>query len=188
MTTPDPRTVARARELPTPAQQLVCRPITRDEAFAWVRAHHRHLPPPAGWLFGVAVECDGEVVHVAILGRPTARALQDGRTAEVTRAASPAASTPHAASKALAALARAALALGFVRLVSYTRDDERGTTYRAAGWRPVAVTDGGEWSCPSRPRAAAAQPCRKVRWEYGPRAAPAIEVLLPLRDSSREAR
>lgn len=174
MSAPDPRTVARAR--------LQCRPIARAEATAWLRAHHRHLPPPAGWLFGVAVECDGALVHVAVLGRPTARALQNGRTAEVTRCASPsgAPATPHAASMALAALARAATALGYTRVVSYTRADERGTTYRAAGWRPTAVTRGGEWSRPSRRRDPAAQPIRKVRWETGPAAAPAIDVALPL--------
>jgi len=195
VTTTDPRTVARARDLgPKPSQQLVaraqlrCRPIARAEAAAWLRTHHRHLPPPVGWLFGVAVERSGDLVHVAVLGRPTARALQDGRTAEVTRCASPrgAPTTPHAASMALAALTRAATALGYTRVVSYTRADERGTTYRAAGWRPTAVTSGGEWSRPSRRRGPAAQPIRKVRWETGPAAAPAIALALPT-DPPQEA-
>lgn len=160
---------------------LVCAPITRDAARTWVRRHHKHLPSFVGWLFGVAVKADGEVCCVAVLGRPVARALQDGSTAEVTRVASRSACpVPHAASKALAALARAATALGYTRLVSYTREDEKGTTYRAAGWRPTGITSGGEWSRPSRSRAQAMQPCRKVRWEYGPNAAPAIDVALPL--------
>lgn len=137
------------------AARLVCRPITQRAAFAWVGREHKHLPPPAG---------------------------QNGLTAEVSRAASPKTHepVPHAASKALAAITRAALALGYTRLVSYTREDEKGTTYRAAGWRPTAIVDGGEWSRPSRSRKAAVQPCRKVRWEYGPDAAPGIDVELPL--------
>lgn len=161
--------------------ELLCRPVARAEAHAWVKAQHRHLPPTAAG-FGVAVEARGELVHICVLGRPTARALTNGRTAEVTRAASPKthATTPHAASKALAAITRAALALGYRRLVSYTRSDEKGTTYRAAGWWPTAITRGGEWSRPSRARKSAEQPCRKVRWEYGPDAAPAIDITLPL--------
>lgn len=168
--------------------RLRVRPITQSAAFAWLGREHKHLPPPAGWLFGVAVESDGALCHVVVLGRPTARALQNGLTAEVTRAASPKthAPTPHAASKGLAAITRAALALGYTRLVSYTRSDEKGTTYRAAGWWPTAITDGGEWSRPSRSRKAAVQPCRKVRWEYGPAAAPAIDVALPLEQPQQE--
>ena len=171
-----------------PRTRLRVRPITRSAAFAWVGREHKHLPPPAGWLFGVAVESDGALCHVVVLGRPTARALQNGLTAEVTRAASPKthAPTPHAASKGLAAITRAALALGYTRLVSYVSADEQGTTYRAAGWWPTAITDGGEWSRPSRSRKAAVQPCRKVRWEYGPEAAPAIDVALPLEQPQQE--
>lgn len=165
---------------PVARSQLVCRPIQWRAAKAWMR-NHKHLPPPRGWLFGVSVYAGDALACVAMLGRPNARELNNGLTAEVTRVAT-AKHDPveHAAGKALAAITRAALSLGHTRLVSYTRADEKGTTYRAAGWRPTAITDGGEWSVPSRARRPAEQPCRKVRWEYGPEAAPAIDVALPL--------
>lgn len=171
----------RERALPQVARSaLVCRPIQWRAARAWMR-NHKHLSPPAGWLFGVAVYAGDALACVAMLGRPVARRLDNGLTAEVTRVAT-AKHDPveHAAGKALAAISRAALALGYTRLVSYTRADEKGTTYRAAGWRPTEITDGGEWSVPSRARRPAEQPCRKVRWEYGPGAAPGIDVALPL--------
>lgn len=76
------------------ARPLVVRPITQRAAFAWVGRERKHLPPPAGWLFGVAVESNGTLCHVVVLGRPEARALQNGRTAEVTRAASPKSHAP----------------------------------------------------------------------------------------------
>ena len=38
----------------------------------------------------------------------------------------------------------------------------------------------------SRSSKAAVQPCRKVRWEYGPEAAPAIDVALPLEQPQQE--
>lgn len=146
---------------------LALAPITQREAFAWVRAVHSHLPtPPPGALTCVQV-LDGERrCCVAVLGRPSARKLQDGLTAEITRVASD--RTPHAASKAIAALTRAAVALGYTRVVSYTLADEAGTSYRAAGWTPVAESGGGEWSRPSRARGAAVQAGPKTRWEYQP--------------------
>lgn len=112
-----------------------------------------------------------ELVCVALAGRPSARLLAE--CAEVTRVASVGGeAAQHAASMALGAITRALLALGHTRLVSYTLLGEAGTSYRAAGWWPVAVTRGGEWGRADRPREAAAQPGRKVRWEYGPAALP----------------
>ena len=60
-------------------------PTTIKAARIFVAHHHRHHAPDRGGLFACAVEHGGEVVGVAVVGRPKARALQDGRTAEVTR-------------------------------------------------------------------------------------------------------
>lgn len=60
-------------------------PCTLKDAEAFVEQHHRHHRPPRGGLFAVAVAAGAEVVGVAIIGRPVARGLQDGWTAEVTR-------------------------------------------------------------------------------------------------------
>lgn len=81
--------------------------------------------------------------------------------------------TPHAASMAIGAIVRAARALGWRRVVSYTLVGEAGTSYRASGWHAVALSDGGaDWSRKRRPRERPAQPGDKVRWETGPDAAP----------------
>lgn len=60
-------------------------PITQREAFAFISEHHRHHEEPRGWLFGVAVNDGERVVGVAVVGRPVARMLQNGFTAEITR-------------------------------------------------------------------------------------------------------
>lgn len=60
-------------------------PITQQEAFRFISAHHRHHDEPQGWLFGVAVNDGERIVGVAVVGRPVARMLQNGFTAEVTR-------------------------------------------------------------------------------------------------------
>jgi hypothetical protein len=60
-------------------------PCTISRAKEIVREHHRHNRPPVSGLFALAAELDGVMIGVAIVGRPVARRLQDGITAEVTR-------------------------------------------------------------------------------------------------------
>lgn len=154
---------------------LQLRPLTLRDARRFADQWHSHLDRPEGAIVAVGVEFGGELVCVALLGRPPARLLQDaGNVAEVIRVASDG-STRHAASKALGAITRAGLALGWSRLVSYTLLGEAGTIYRACGWRPTALTRGGESDRPSRARAPVQQPGRKVRWETGPKAWPLDE-------------
>jgi hypothetical protein len=156
-------------------------PVTLTDARIYVQRWHSHLDAPVGGLFAAAVEVTGGgIVCVAVMGRPTARLLDvrrdDGAraNAELTRVASDG-STPHAASMAGMAVSRAALALGYRRLVSKTLLGEAGTMYRAMGWRAVAVRNRPQdetWDREGRVREHPAQPGAKVRWEYGPDALP----------------
>jgi hypothetical protein len=107
-------------------------PITLREARAFIGAHHRHNIPPKGWLCGVAVEMDGQRIAVGVLGRPVARGAQDGRTAEITRVCT--VDSHNAASMIYGALCRAAEALGYDSVISYTLEEEDGTSLRAAGF------------------------------------------------------
>jgi hypothetical protein len=65
--------------------KLELQPITFREAKAFIALHHRHHLPPQGWLFGIAVNNGSDVVGIVTVGRPVARRLQNGYTAEVTR-------------------------------------------------------------------------------------------------------
>lgn len=162
-----PGTVLQAAPVLLPLRLV---PLTVTDARVVVQRLHSHHEAPVGGLAAVGVEELAEeprLVCAAVLSRPVARGLAGA--AEVTRVASD--RTPHAASKAVGAITRAALALGYRRLVSYTLLGEAGTCLRAAGWRPVARVRGREWDCAARPRAAASQPVDKIRWEYGPDAA-----------------
>lgn len=143
------------------------RPITRNEAAVWLRDVHRHLKRPVtGWLFGVEILSDtGERIGVAMAARPAARMLQDGTTCEVTRVAV-LDGHPNACSFAYGALRRAAAALGYDRIVTYTRTDEPGITPRAAGFVCEGEAGGGEADRPSRRRQASEDPSRKVRWAW----------------------
>jgi hypothetical protein len=142
---------------------LCVQPITFKEAAAFVRRHHRHHKPPTSWMFGCAVSDGDRVVGVAMVGRPVARALQDGWTLEVNRLCTD--GTPHVASKLYAACWRAAKALGYRRLITYTLASEPGISLRAAGWREVYRTKGGSWDTPSRPRVDTHPTEQKTLWE-----------------------
>jgi hypothetical protein len=126
-------------------------PVSFAEAAAFVGMHHRHNRPPVGHKFSIGVTDGGVLVGVAIVGRPVARHFDDGRTLEVNRTATD--GHRNANSMLYGAAARAAFALGYSRLITYTQADESGASLRGAGWRVVAERPArGTWTTPSRPR------------------------------------
>lgn len=138
-------------------------PVFRDTALAFLAAHHRHHGRPQGYLFAIGVAAEGGLVGVAMVSRPVAHRLQDGETAEVIRLCTD--GTHNACSFLYGAAWRAARALGYRRLITYTLPEEGGASLRGAGWRCVGETRGGSWSRESRPRVDRAPTCRKLRWE-----------------------
>lgn len=109
--------------------------------------------PPAGQVFAVgAADDQGMLRAVAIAGRPVARHFDDGATLEVTRTASD--GVRNANSLLYSACWRAARALGYRRLITYTQEGESGSSLRGAGWRLIASRPPrAGWHTPSRPRA-----------------------------------
>lgn len=142
---------------------ITLQPITYPEACAFIASHHRHHLPPQGWKFGIGVNDGSRVVGVVTIGRPVARGLDDGWTLEVTRCCTD--GTRNAGSMLYGAAWRAAKALGYKRLVTYTLASELGTSLRAAGYRPLYQTRGGSWDCPSRPRVDLHPTEQKTLWE-----------------------
>ena len=138
-------------------------PCTLRAARAYVAQHHRHHRAPQGGLWALAASDGVTLRGVAIVGRPVSRALDDGATAEVTRLCTDGAR--NACSLLYAAARRAARALGYQRLITYTLPSEGGASLRAAGWRLDAETRGGRWSRGERPRADDHPTERKLRWE-----------------------
>lgn len=118
-------------------------PITVTDAKLRVLQWHKHHKPPMGGLFAVAVAGDsGEIIGVAIAGRPVARHLMNGSTIEITRVAvdREAQENKNACSMLYGAIRRAGTALGYARIVTYTLESEPGTSLRAAGFRAVSKT------------------------------------------------
>lgn len=138
-------------------------PVTLREANAFVEQHHRHHDPVAGCVCVLAVALEERIVGVAIVGRPVSRMLQDGYTAELTRCCTD--GTPHVASKLIARAWRVAQGLGYRRMLSYILIEEKGASYRAAGWRLYGEAGGGKWSRDGRPRVDEHPTQLKLRWE-----------------------
>ena len=144
-------------------------PITPGVANEHIAAWHRHSAPlgmaRGRGIFSVgAADEEGTLVAVALAMRPVARHLDNGQTIEVVRVASD--GTRNANSLLYGACARAAFALGYTRVITYTEASESGSSLHGAGWRVVAkrpATPG--WSRPSRPRANPYRSVARQLWE-----------------------
>jgi len=138
-------------------------PTVLREANAFVKRLHRHHRPARGCIIVLACALGDVVVGVAIVGRPSARRAQDGYTAEVTRVCTD--GTHNACSILYAASWRAARAIGYLKLITYTLPEEGGASLRAAGWRCIGEAGGGSWSRRGRPRVDMHPTQIKMRWE-----------------------
>lgn len=125
-------------------------PISLSEANEFVSRYHRHHKPTPGCKFCVAVSDGEKVVGVAIVGRPVARSFDDGWRLEVNRCCTD--GTKNACSMLYGAAWRAAKALGYKSLITYTLQSEQGASLRGAGWKIIGEVKGRSWNTKSRPR------------------------------------
>ena len=137
-------------------------PIELRQANEFVERLHRHHKPVHRDKFRIGCEVDGKLAGVVQVGRPVARALDDGTTVEVVRLCTD--GTPNACSFLYGRAARVAKDLGYSRIITYILDTETGTSLRASGWKFDGMTHGGSWDCPSRPRNTKAPTCAKQRY------------------------
>ncbi len=130
---------------------LELQPLESGEANAFIARYHRHHKPlKVGYLFAIGLNDGEKVVGVSLVGRPVARHLCDGYTAEVRRLCTD--GTHNACSMLYAASWRACRAMGYRRLITYILKEEPGTSLRAAGWRLVGMAGGGTWNRPKQGR------------------------------------
>lgn len=143
-------------------------PLTLRQANDFVEQHHRHSARTSndGGKFAIGLEVRGDLVGVAIVGRPVARLLQrDPLTAELLRVCvSP--SAPRTANSMLYGRAcRVWQAMGGRKVVSYTLKRESGASLRGAGFQEEADVSARRWDTPSRRRShKAIEEEDKIRW------------------------
>ena len=155
---------------------LTLTPVSLKEANAFVAAHHRHHKPTRGHKFSIGCAAEGrlggvsiglsngeEIVGVAIVGRPVSRYLDNGLTLEVTRLCTT--GEKNACSMLYSAAARAAKAIGYRKIITYTLDTEAGASIRAAGWTCMGQAGGKRWTGKRCPAVDLCPPQMKLRYE-----------------------
>lgn len=142
---------------------LTLTPVSLKEANAFVAAHHRHHKPVTGHKFSIGCAAEGRLVGVAIVGRPVSRYLDNGLTLEVNRLCTD--GTKNACSMLYAAAWRAARAMGYEKIITYTLDTESGASLRAAGWTCAGLAGGKRWTGSRRPAADLYPAQMKYRYE-----------------------
>jgi hypothetical protein len=144
----------------------VC-PITLKAAQAFVKEYHRHNDPPHGHKFSIGLTDNGRLVGVVVVGQPIARRNNDGYTAEITRCCV-LEGQRNANSRLYATAIRAAQAMGYKRVITYTLPEESGASLKAVGFQYDGLTKNNRngWDMPSRPRRKPVKYpyCQKVRW------------------------
>lgn len=146
-------------------QKLTVVPCTIDQANAFVKQIHRHHGsiPIARLAFAVTGEA-GIIRGVCIIGRPCNTYLDDNWTLEVRRVCTD--GCPNACSFLYGAAWKAARAIGYKRLVTYTLPEEGGSSLRAVGWKEIKGCGGKAWNHKKRTRQE--NPLflmKKTRWE-----------------------
>lgn len=138
-------------------------PITLRQANAYVEQYHRHHGPTVGHKFSIGVCEEGKLVGVCICGRPVGRHLDDGKTLEINRLCTD--GTKNACSILYGAAYRAAIAMGYKRVITYILESESGTSLKAAGFKCEGPAGGLEWNGRSKPQKANQYPHEmKQRW------------------------
>lgn len=118
--------------------RLKIRPVTKTEARRFVQEHHRHNEAPSSMQVQLVVGLYDEdtLVGVATAGHPIARAFNGQNMLEINRTCI---DGYHKNGNSLlyGAICRAAKALGYEKVTTYTLHDESGVSLKASGFKIV---------------------------------------------------
>lgn len=143
--------------------RLVAIPLTLREANTFVSQHHRHHGPTRGFKLAIGAQWNGELIAVAILGRPVSRIRDNGKNLETLRLCTDGIKRPvgvnrhgaptfvNAASFLYGRARKVASALGCA-IGTYILESEDGISVKAAGYQFSHKTAGGSWDTPTRRR------------------------------------
>jgi hypothetical protein len=113
--------------------ELHIEPLTLLQANECVEKYHRHHGKLRGFKFAVGLfDEDGSLHGAAMVNRPASPSTEQYHIAEVARLVTD--GTPNACSMLYAACAKAAKAMGYWSIQTFTLDSEPGTSLKASGW------------------------------------------------------
>ena len=144
-------------------------PFTLRKANEFVKLHHRHSKTVVGCKFSIAAISEaGDVIGIAIVGRPVARKLDDGLTGEIVRTCTD--GTKNVNSFLYGACARIWKEMGGKKIITYTLETESGISLKASGFKHIdttkAVSKGKGWTNrKNREWQPKVHSLKKYRWE-----------------------
>jgi len=106
-------------------------PIHIKQANEYVKEHHRHNKPVLSAKISIGAEKDGQLVGVALAGRPISRHLDNGKTLEVYRVCTD--GTFNATSFLYSRVKKIAQLMGYEKIITYTLQSESGSSLKAIG-------------------------------------------------------
>lgn len=119
-------------------------PISLKMANAFVKAHHRHNGSVAGHKISIGLALNGDLIGVAIIGRPVNKTLDDGHTLEVRRVCV-LEGHPGACSKLYARAKQIGQLLGYKKVITYTLLTEKQSSLLAVGATLERTFKGHTW-------------------------------------------
>tara|TARA_R100001086_G_C11671720_1_gene213103 strand:- start:81 stop:536 length:456 start_codon:yes stop_codon:yes gene_type:complete len=145
-------------------------PLTLKKSNEFVKTYHTHNKQVAGCKFCIGVVLDNEIEAVAIVGRPVARKLDDGFTAEVLRLCTRQNKIKNLCSILYSRSWRIWKLMGGKRIITYTLEKENGASLKASGFKKVSETQafkkGTGWTTRQGRVWQEIQLQKRIRWEY----------------------
>lgn len=120
------------------------RPITFRQASDYINQHHRHHRATVGCKFCIGLYEGEKLIGCAVCGRPVSRYLDDGLTCEINRVCTD--GTRNACSMLYGACCRAAKAMGYRQIITYTLESESGTSLKASNFLDDGIAGGEIWT------------------------------------------
>lgn len=140
-------------------------PIPIKQANSFVIANHRHHGKTAGCKFALGLtNGNGELIGVAICGRPVSRFLDDGLTLEINRLCTD--GTKNSCSMLYGACIKVAKAMGYKKVITYTLEPENGASLKASNFKNDGLAGGTVWTGKRSGRDNGVPKELKRRWVY----------------------
>lgn len=128
-------------------------PISLKAANEFLKENHRHNGPvyKLNHKVSIGLQKEGVLIGVAVIGRPSARLLDDGETAEVLRVCVKE-GFKNGCSKLYGRARRIAQLLGYKKVITYTLERESQSSLKAVGAIVEKKVKPGNWNRPNRKR------------------------------------
>ena len=121
------------------------KPISLKQANEYVTAYHRHHKAVRGCKFCISlIDDSGNVLGVAICGRPVSRHYDDGLTLEINRLCTN--GYKNACSRLYGACVRIAKEMGYKKIITYILESENGASLKASNFICEGQAGGKMWT------------------------------------------